>query len=124
MAKAEWGAKHTCLSCGVKFYDMGRNPIICPACDAPFAAAAPGRTRRARKVEAKVVEVAVATAGDEKTASTGDDGESLIDGIDDLIEDDDDDEDDVVVALAADDDDDDDDVLAEADLSKNKISDE
>lgn len=128
MAKAEWGAKHTCLSCGAKFYDMGRNPIICPACDAPFAAAAPSRTRRPRKAEAKVVAVAapvaVATTGDDKAASTGDDGESLIDGIDDLIDDDDDDEDDAVVALATDDDDDDDDVLAEADLSKNKISDE
>ncbi|MDP7546169.1 MAG: FYDLN acid domain-containing protein, partial [Alphaproteobacteria bacterium] len=56
VAKAEWGAKHDCLSCGAKFYDMGRNPITCPACETPFAAAAPGRTRRARKAEVKEVE--------------------------------------------------------------------
>ncbi|MDA1098948.1 MAG: TIGR02300 family protein [Proteobacteria bacterium] len=121
MAKAEWGAKHTCLSCGAKFYDMGRNPITCPACAAPFALAAPGRPRRARKAEAKVVQIAVATVADDKEASDDDDDDdvSLADGLDDLIDDDDDDEDDALVALASDDDDDDD-VLAEADLSKSK----
>ncbi len=32
MAKREWGAKHTCADCGVKFYDLHRNPIACPKC--------------------------------------------------------------------------------------------
>ena len=115
MAKAEWGAKHTCLSCSAKFYDMGRSPITCPACDVPFATAAPARTRRARKVGAKVVDIAVAAASSKKASS--DDGEDA------LIDDDDDslDDDNVVVALT---DDDDGDALAEADLSKAKISEE
>jgi len=111
VAKAEWGAKHTCLSCSAKFYDMGRSPITCPACDAPFATAAPARTRRARKVEAKVVDIAVAAASSKKASS--DNGEDA------LIDDDDDDD---VVALT--DDDDDDDTLAESELSKAKISEE
>ena len=82
---------------------------------------APGRPRRARKAEAKVVQIAVATVADDKEASDDDDDDdvSLADGLDDLIDDDDDDEDDALVALASDDDDDDD-VLAEADLSKSK----
>ncbi len=32
MAKREWGAKHSCDDCGVKFYDLHRNPIACPGC--------------------------------------------------------------------------------------------
>ena len=32
VAKREWGAKHTCMGCGVKFYDLHRNPIACPKC--------------------------------------------------------------------------------------------
>ena len=27
MAKAEWGLKRTCLSCGARFYDLQREPI-------------------------------------------------------------------------------------------------
>ena len=32
MAKREWGAKHICADCGVKFYDLHRRPITCPKC--------------------------------------------------------------------------------------------
>lgn len=32
MAKAEWGSKRTCFSCGARFYDLRREPIICPVC--------------------------------------------------------------------------------------------
>ena len=32
VAKREWGAKHTCMGCGVKFYDLHRNPVTCPKC--------------------------------------------------------------------------------------------
>ena len=32
MTKPEWGAKHSCKSCGKVFYDMLRDPILCPGC--------------------------------------------------------------------------------------------
>ena len=32
MAKPEWGAKHHCNSCSKIFYDMKKDPIICPSC--------------------------------------------------------------------------------------------
>ncbi len=32
MAKPEWGMKRKCLDCGAFFYDMNKNPIICPKC--------------------------------------------------------------------------------------------
>jgi uncharacterized protein (TIGR02300 family) len=33
MAKPEWGSKHRCKSCSTTFYDMQKNPIICPSCE-------------------------------------------------------------------------------------------
>lgn len=48
VAKPEWGTKRTCLSCGAKFYDLLRSPILCPACGAEFDVEAAGRARRAR----------------------------------------------------------------------------
>ena len=48
MAKPEWGTKRTCLSCGAKFYDLMRSPILCPACGVEFDLEAAGRARRQR----------------------------------------------------------------------------
>lgn len=45
MAKPELGMKRACLSCGTKFYDLNKNPIICPKCGAPFLLAATARPR-------------------------------------------------------------------------------
>ena len=36
MAKAELGAKRRCLSCGAPFFDLNREPIVCPKCSAVF----------------------------------------------------------------------------------------
>lgn len=36
MAKPELGIKRQCLSCGAKFYDLNRDPILCPKCGTPF----------------------------------------------------------------------------------------
>jgi len=30
----ELGSKHECISCSVKFYDMGKPEAVCPACGA------------------------------------------------------------------------------------------
>jgi uncharacterized protein (TIGR02300 family) len=32
MPKPELGDKHTCVSCGTRFFDLGKNPAICPKC--------------------------------------------------------------------------------------------
>lgn len=36
MAKAELGAKRRCLTCGALFFDLNREPIVCPKCSAVF----------------------------------------------------------------------------------------
>ena len=48
MVNSKWGTKRLCLGCGKRFYDMRRDPIVCPACDASFEVSAPARTRRQR----------------------------------------------------------------------------
>lgn len=82
LAKPEWGLKRSCLSCGARFYDMQRDPIICPSCEAEFDPLALVRPRRARaaasQAKAKAEEKA---AGSEETAS--EDEELLVDDNDD-----------------------------------------
>jgi uncharacterized protein (TIGR02300 family) len=46
VAKPELGTKRLCGSCGVKFYDLNKDPIVCPKCGTVLALAA--MTARAR----------------------------------------------------------------------------
>ena len=39
MAKPELGGKRQCQNCGTKFFDLGRDPIVCPKCATVFQAA-------------------------------------------------------------------------------------
>ena len=55
MPKPEWGAKHICQSCGTKFYDLLRSPIVCPRCGAERDAESLRRGRRSRPDVAKAV---------------------------------------------------------------------
>ena len=33
MVKPEWGAKHSCPKCGIRFYDLGKDdPVTCIEC--------------------------------------------------------------------------------------------
>ena len=48
MAKPEWGSKRICPSCGARYYDLLREPVICPKCATPFDAEAFLKSRRSR----------------------------------------------------------------------------
>lgn len=39
MVNAELGTKRTCPSCAARFYDLLKNPIVCPKCGTSFVAA-------------------------------------------------------------------------------------
>ena len=47
MAKPELGAKRQCQACAAKFFDMNKDPIVCPKCGAVFQGAL--RVRSASK---------------------------------------------------------------------------
>ncbi len=93
MAKPEWGTKRTCPSCGVRFYDMQRDPLECPSCGASVPTDMVVRTRRG--TTAKTVEVPAPQQAPETEKPAGEDGADDI-NVDDVaidLEDDGDDDD-------------------------------
>ena len=52
MVKPELGTKRVCVSCGARFYDLNRAPIVCPKC----ATEQPAEQPRVRRLPASVPE--------------------------------------------------------------------
>jgi len=112
MSKPARGTKRVCLSCGARFYDLGRSPITCPVCQAAYQITPPSSRRAERaapvekkppkpEVEDKILPVVAGAevisldeAGEAEEAAVGDE-EIVVDlgGDDDDIPDDDDDDD-------------------------------
>ena len=57
LAKAELGTKRQCQNCGAKFFDLNKDPIICPKCGTIFQGAAAARARPAAKPEEEETEL-------------------------------------------------------------------
>jgi len=85
LAKPEWGTKRMCQSCGAKFYDFDRSPILCPNCGATFDPEALLRARRSKANPAKA-KVAKVEEDDIDEALDDDDALADIEDDDDLIE--------------------------------------
>jgi len=62
VAKPQLGAKRQCQSCGAKFFDLNRDPIVCPKCGAIFQGAS-ARAERAPAKEEEEEEEAAPPAG-------------------------------------------------------------
>jgi len=48
MSKPARGIKRVCQSCGTRFYDLGRTPIVCPSCQAVYQVTQPTSRRGER----------------------------------------------------------------------------
>lgn len=57
MAKPELGTKRQCQNCGSKFYDLQRDPIICPKCGTVFQGVALRGARPAAVAEDEEIEI-------------------------------------------------------------------
>lgn len=83
--KAARGTKRTCQNqdCGARFYDLNRDPIVCPMCETPYviahqsltpaaaaaaAAAEEKAARKAKKLAEEGAEDVVAAEGEEALA--------------------------------------------------------
>jgi uncharacterized protein (TIGR02300 family) len=89
VAKPELGSKRQCQNCGAKFFDLNKDPIVCPKCGTVFQVAAAARARPAAKAEeeedtevatppgVEVVSLDEVEAGEEKAAA-----EPVVDDID------------------------------------------
>jgi uncharacterized protein (TIGR02300 family) len=89
VAKPEWGTKRICQSCGARFYDLNRDPVVCPSCGTPFDPAVQTRPRRAR-APAKVVAVVPEEVEVDPVVETETEGNAADDAADDEQTDDDD----------------------------------
>ncbi|MCB9931592.1 MAG: FYDLN acid domain-containing protein [Alphaproteobacteria bacterium] len=108
-AQAKRGTKRTCVACGERFYDLARDPIVCPACGNVHGPEAFVRHRPLAEVVAAPVAAAAAKPeaedDDLDLDEVGlDDDDTLIDDGDDL-DDDDDGIEDVVIDVDGDDED-------------------
>lgn len=87
------GTKRTCQNdeCGNRFYDLNRDPIICPICEAPYVIAhAPPGAVIADDVKEK--EAKKSKPDEDKVKDDAEDGELADLDTDDAIADDDDDD--------------------------------
>lgn len=95
MVKPEWGVKRTCNSCGAKFYDLRRDPIICPKCDATVD---PVATARSQRTKAPVAVVKPPPPPPKAKTEDVDDGlEVVADDVLGIVEDDNEDDDDAAI---------------------------
>ena len=58
MSKPARGTKRVCPSCGARFYDLNRTPIVCPVCQSVYQVTPPPTRRgeRAQPVEMRKAE--------------------------------------------------------------------
>src|SRR3954466_15947926 len=62
VAKPELGTKRPCGSCGAKFYDLSKDPIVCPKCGTVFEIVVPVARGRAAEAAAAAAAGAAAAA--------------------------------------------------------------
>jgi uncharacterized protein (TIGR02300 family) len=87
VTKPEWGTKRTCQSCGAHFYDLRKDPIVCPKCGATYDPEAILKSRR--RAPEKIVPVKAAKEPelpDPDTDVETEDGEETDDVIEDTSE--------------------------------------
>ena len=57
MASLDRGTKRQCLHCGTKFYDLNRDPVLCPSCGKVFLLTEARHARAIEREEAEAEEV-------------------------------------------------------------------
>ena len=114
------GLKRICMNCGMRFYDLNKDPIICPSCNTEFTGEVKVKTRRGRVAVAEELakqapKVAAEIEEDEDVADI--DADDDIVSLDDVDDDglDDDDDDDATLTIDDDIDDLDDDLVDDID---------
>jgi uncharacterized protein (TIGR02300 family) len=68
VARPELGLKRQCMSCGAKFYDLARDPAVCPKCGAVYQAAT---TRVAAPAMARSAPAAAVADDEDDTEDKG-----------------------------------------------------
>ena len=102
MTKAELGIKRLCPNCGARYYDLNRDPILCPRCGTEFEAvvtrvrpqtAAPKATKVEVEDEAEDAVAAELVSLEEADEESAESGAVKVPGADEDVEVEDDDDD-------------------------------
>lgn len=109
MAKPEWGTKRICPNCGARYYDLRKNPPVCPSCGTEFDPEALLRSRRTRsapieelkKVAAKPVGDTIEADLDEETETDDEGEEDIVEDVEDDLAETADEEEDVLIEDAS-----------------------
>ncbi len=88
MAKPEWGLKHICPDCGRRFYDLGRDPAVCPGCGAAFSRFVTQRPRRGRAAAAQETRSSMGVAAASEDEEMLEDASELDEDGDEVSDDD------------------------------------
>jgi uncharacterized protein (TIGR02300 family) len=93
LSKQAWGTKRQCPNCGARFYDLMKDPIVCPKCQTVYEPEASKPPRRGRPapvvkkptpVEAEIPDV------DLPVEEVGEEEEEVLEDASELGEDEDD----------------------------------
>lgn len=99
MANEEWGTKRACPKCAIRFYDLNRDPIICPCGDYTFELSSiletykkpPRETAETKPAEISEIDPLIESDDLENDPIILEDEDAGIELEDELLEDDDDD---------------------------------
>lgn len=103
------GLKRICMSCGNRFYDMNKRPVVCPGCQTEFSGEAKVKVRRGRAAAAVADDEELPVRSNIAAANDDEDNVEVVESDEDTVSLDDVDEDDM-------DDNDDEDIDADMDL--------
>ncbi|KAJ54753.1 hypothetical protein ACMU_16695 [Actibacterium mucosum KCTC 23349] len=96
MPKEEWGVKRVCTNCSTRFYDLGRDPMVCPECGHSFSLESLTNTKSrslvADKSDAQSTTAAKESTDAEEVDVLDDDDSADIELEDDVLDDDDNDD--------------------------------
>ena len=128
MAKPELGTKRNCPECAAKFYDLGKEPCVCPKCENKFVPEILLKSkRRPDEIAAEAARAAEAAKAAEKEKAAAaakltegddlDEADIELVSLEELEDDDDDESDDTLISM--DDDDDDVTTIVDTDIAKS-----
>ncbi len=81
--KPELGAKHDCAECSARFYDLNKDPAVCPKCGTKIAPST--KIKAKAKAKAKVrVKAAEKDINSRATKDNDDDDDAVLDQTKDI----------------------------------------
>jgi uncharacterized protein (TIGR02300 family) len=100
VTKPELGLKRACSSCGRKFYDLLKDPIVCPTCETVFVPPPPAPVRPGRAADRRIPPTTPVPKPEVPEAESADVSVEKLEGAGFIVPDEQDEDEDVDGAIA------------------------